>query len=97
MGKKYWKSLGILSVQKSGNHTIITARKRMRRLCFYRCLSVHGGGGGGVRGSGWCAWWGMRGRGACMAGCVHGMGACVAGGMHGMHVPPCVDTMRYGQ
>ena len=26
---------------------IFTARKRsLRRLCFYRCLSVHGGGGG---------------------------------------------------
>ena len=44
---------------------VITARKRsLRRLCFYRCLSVHRGGacvvapgGGGVRG---CS------RGACM-------------------------------
>ena len=54
---------------------IITARKRsLRRLCFYRCLSVHMGGGGacvagghawqgGVCGGG-CVWWGeVRGRG----------------------------------
>ena len=63
---------------------IITARKRsLRRLCFYRCLSVH-------RGRAWL------GRGACMAGeggCVAGeggawlgRGAYVAreGGMHGL-------------
>ena len=40
-----------------------TARKRsLRRLCFYRCVSVHGGGVH-VRGEG-----GVRGRCACMAG-----------------------------
>ena len=50
-------------------------RKRsLRRLCFYRCLSVHGGEG--------CAW--LRGvcvvKGACMAkGGMRGEG----GGMHG--------------
>ena len=28
------------------HETVITARKRsLRRLCFYRCVSVHGGGG----------------------------------------------------
>ena len=56
--------------------SLITARKRsLRRLCFYRCLSVHGGGG---------AW--LQGVGACVAaGDVHGCrGACmVAQGMRG--------------
>ena len=62
----------------SGNNVIIfTARKRsLRRLCFYRWLSVRGGGVG-MHG----------GRGSCMvvAGGMHGgRGACmVAGGMHG--------------
>ena len=60
---------------------IFTARKRsLRRLCFYRCLSVHRGGvrgcsqGGRERG---CS----RG-GACVValGGVHG---CSRGGMHG--------------
>ena len=70
---------------------IVTARKRsLRRLCFYTCLSVRGGGG--VRGGGWgmCmaggihGWWG-----ACMAGgvCMAGGGACVAGG-HAWHACP---------
>ena len=51
---------------------VITASKRsLRRLCFYRCLSVHRGGvcmvaPGGVRGCSWggmcgCSWGGMRG------------------------------------
>ena len=61
---------------------IITARKRsLRRLCFYRCLSVHSGGmhswGGGR------AW---LGRGCAWLGRGHAwLGACVAGqgGMHG--------------
>ena len=60
---------------------IITARKRsLRRLCFYRYLSVHGGGGvlgRGVRGKGVC----VAGR-ACMAGGMHGRGVCMAGGWH---------------
>ena len=59
---------------------VITARKRsLRRLCFYRCLSVHTGGMrgcfGGVHvflGGGMCGffWGGMRGfpGGACMVG-----------------------------
>ena len=43
---------------------VFTARKRsLRRLCFYRCLSVHRGGGG-MRG---CSWGGMHG---CSGGCV---------------------------
>ena len=57
----------------------ITARKRsLQRLCFYRCLSVHRGGG--------CAWLpgGMHG---CWWGDMHGCrgGVCVAkgGGMCG--------------
>ena len=41
----------------------ITARKRsLRRLCFYRCLSVHRGGVS---------------VGACMVGVLHGSGVCV--------------------
>ena len=55
--------------------TVITARKRsLRRLCFYRCLSVHGGACmGGV----WQG--GVHDRGACVAGGVHGRGCVVAG------------------
>ena len=69
---------------------IFTARKRsLRRLCFYRCLSVHTGGAcmllGGVRGS----------RGACMVapgGCAwlprgH---AWLPGGMHGCSWEACM-------
>ena len=55
----------------------ITARKRsFRRLCFYRCLSVHTGGacvvalGGGMRGCSGGVWFF---RGACMV----ARGACV--------------------
>ena len=82
---------------------IFTTRKRsLRRLCFYRCLSVH-------RGHAWqgacvagCVWWGgMHGRGACVAG---GMcGVCMAGGhawqggVCGRHACPLADTTRYGQ
>ena len=67
------------------------------------CHSVHGGGGGGVRGRG----------GACMAGGVcggggmHGRGACVVGGVCGrghawqrgacMPRTPPPDTTRYGR
>ena len=62
---------------------IFTAHKRsLRRLCFYRCLSVH-------------RWACVVG--ACMAGgrvwqgaCMTGEGRCVVGGHAG-------DTMRYGQ
>ena len=68
---------------------IITARKRsLRRLCFYRCLSVHGGvacvaGGGGVWQGGCVAGSCVVGR-ACVAGGMHGRGvACMAGGMCG--------------
>ena len=66
-----WYACSNIDLQQ--NSLIITARKRrLRRLCFHRCLSVHGGGGrawrGGVRGRG-RAW-----QGACMAGGVHGGG-----------------------
>ena len=74
---------------------LITARKRsLRRLCFYRCLSVHGGGGGmrgcsqgvacvvaptGEGGMRGCS----RGEGG-MRGCSWGgMHSCSQGGMHG--------------
>ena len=67
---------------------VITARKRsLRRLCFYRCLSVHRGacvarGGGG----------------ACVAGDMHGMGrawwgADMHGGWHAWHVACMVGGM----
>ena len=66
--------------QASYLFSFITARKRsLRRLCFYRCLSVHNRGGGmrgclgGMRGCSWGA-------------CVVAPGACMVffqGGMHG--------------
>ena len=64
----------------SGNPvSIFTARKRsLRRLCFYRCVSVHGGGGGGHAWQG-----GMRGRRVCMVGVRAWWGVCMAGGMRG--------------
>ena len=80
---------------------VITVRKRsLRRLCFYRGLSVHRGG---MRGRG-CAWWGGHAWwGVCEVGGVHGGGGRVAGGhawwgcawqggMCGMHTPPWTDT-----
>ena len=40
-----WTELSMWSVQGYCNEAIFTARKRsLRRLCFYRCLSVHTGG-----------------------------------------------------
>ena len=64
---------------------IFTARKRsLQRLCFYRCLSVHGGG---VRGcSGGACVVALRGHVWLLPGGMHGCsgGACVVkGGMHG--------------
>ena len=42
----YSKSILISDSFRSNRNYIITARKRsLRRLCFYRCLSVHRGGG----------------------------------------------------
>ena len=93
--------------------TIITARKRsLRRLCFYTCGSVYGGGGVACMAGG-CAWqgacvaeMGMRvrgcvcGRGACMAGaCRVGAGACMAGGacVAGGGMRAMTDTTAYGQ
>ena len=76
---------------------IFTAHKRsLRRLCFYKCVSVHRGGAcvvaggacivvGGMHGGGGCAWW----QGACVVmggvrggrGSMHGDGgACVVAG-----------------
>ena len=64
---------------------IITARKRsLRRLCFYRCLSVHTGGG--MRGF---IWGGMLGFIRGVRGFIQG-GACVVFSVFS-------DTMRYGQ
>ena len=67
---------------------IFTARKRsLRRLCFYRCLSVHGGGHAWLLAGGVCV---VAPRGACMVapggvrGCSWGdMHGCSQGGMHG--------------
>ena len=71
----------------------ITARKRsLRRLCFYRCLSVDEGGHvwqgartwqGGMCGGGVCVAEG----GAFMVGGMCGRGACVVGSVHGTHPP----------
>ena len=72
---------------------IFTAHKRsLRRLCFYTCLSVHGGGacmaGAACMARGGCAWQGacmvrgMCGGGACMAGWGE---ECMAGGVAGGH------------
>ena len=72
---------------------VVTARKRsLRRLCFYRCLSVHGGRAwllqwGGMHGcSGGCAWLPPGGwvcvvapRGACMVAPRGGMRGCSRG------------------
>ena len=62
---------------------IITARKRsLRRLCFYRCLSVHSGEGACVVAGGACVV--ARGH-AWLWGVVHGCWghAWLPGGMHG--------------
>ena len=90
---------------------IITACKRsLRRLCFYRCLSVHRGGvrgEGGMRGEGGHAWW----KGACMVkggacvakggvrgkGVVCGEGACVKKGVCLVKGGCAWDTTRYDQ
>ena len=60
---------------------IFTARKQsLRRLCFHRCLPVHGSmyGRGGMCSRGGHAW-----KGSCMAGGQVWRG----GGMHGTHIP----------
>ena len=91
-------SLNITKTMIRRQHEIIiTARKRsLRRLYFYRCLSVQGGMRGWGRVCVWLgacmagghAWLGgMHGwgacvaRGACMAGGVWGWGAYMAGGV----------------
>ena len=90
------------------NCLFITARKRsLRRLCFYRCLSVHGGGG--VCG---CSWgvgacmvaaegvgWGVLGSMCgCSGGCMvahrgGGMCGCSWGGVHGHSWGACVVAL----
>ena len=86
---------------KQNCHLLITAHKQsLRRICFYRCLSIHRGvcmSEGGVHGWGH-VWQGdmcgggvvgegdMRGRGLCVVGaCVAG-GCAWQGGMHGRGV-----------
>ena len=77
--------IGVIDLQRHG--FFITARKRsLRRLCFYRCLSVHRGGAcmvaGGVHA------WLLRGAcvvapgGACVV-APGGMHGCLRGGVHG--------------
>ena len=83
---------------------IITARKRsLRRLCFYRCLSVHTGGCawllpgghawlflGGAGHAWWCSWghaWLLWGHAWLLQGGVH---CCRQGGMHGCSWGACV-------
>ena len=78
---KYWVILVL--VYFAAIVDVITARKRsLRRLCFYRCLSVHRGGMHGC----------SRGWGACV---VAPGGACVVapgggGGMHGCSQGACM-------
>ena len=73
-------------------HHLITARKRsLRRLCFYRCLSVHRGGVRGCSGGVCMVAWGacMVALGGCMVapgGCAWLLRGCVWllwGGVHG--------------
>ena len=62
--------LNLLKVKESS--ILITTRKRsLWRLCFYRCVSVHGGGCG--------RWACMAGRGHAWQGGMHGKGACIVG------------------
>ena len=82
---------------------VVTARKRsLRRLCFYRCLSVHRGGVHGCSGGacmvalGGCAWL-LRGRGHARllpgVACVVALGGCawlLWGGMHGCSRGACM-------
>ena len=79
---------------------IITARKRsLRRLCFHRCLSVHGGRGA-------CMAAGMRGREVCRADggggmhggggvCMAGESATAAGGTHPTGMHSCLKSILF--
>ena len=60
--------------EEGTNIVIITARKRsLRRLCFYRCVSIHRGGV--------CVW--LGGVHGCWGVCVvAGGGACMVAGGH---------------
>ena len=76
-------------VKKIWVFTLITARKRsLRRLCFYRCLSVHTWGVGGMRGFilGRHAWFYSGGMHGFIQGCVGGfILGCVCGFIQGGH------------
>ena len=62
-------------------NSVITARKRsLRRLCLYRCLSVHTGGGCAWLLRGGCAWLLGGGHVWFFPGGMHGFSW---GGMHG--------------
>ena len=88
-------------VKKSAYGTcLFTARKRiLRRLCFYRCLSVYRGGVHGGGGHVWwgCAWWlGSVHGGGGGGGMRGGGGHAWQGGMHATHTPPA-DIAGYSQ
>ena len=87
---------------------VFTARKRsLRRLCFYRCLSVHRGGGGHAwllwgggacvvapRGCAWLLWGG-----GCLVAPVGGQACVVAPGAHVWLLPAggaCMVAPRGG-
>ena len=71
------------------NPCVFTARKRsLRRLCFYRCLSVHAGGMHGCSQGGMC---GCSGGG--MHGCFGGCAWLLPGGCVG-DTTTCGDTMN---
>ena len=72
---------------------VITALKRsLQRLCFYRCVSVHGRG---MHGRGMCGRAGMFG--GCVVGVMHGGGHAWQGGMRGRWgaCMPCMTPLRY--
>ena len=87
---KRGKGISPFPVQSEGGIMIAAPKRSLRRLCFYRCLSVHRGegtclvgGGGGCVIAGGHAW--LLGG---MHGCWGGMHGCqghawLLGGMHG--------------
>ena len=107
--KRWLRSKGT-GIFKTTKYRVFVARKRsLRRLCFYRCLSVHRGGacmaGGCMHGRGYAWQGGMHGRGmcgggghvwwwrACVTGGVHGRGG-MCGGGHVCHI--CPPSRYYG-
>ena len=92
-----WKRLSELCMLMLCN--IITARKRsLRRLCFHRCLSVHGGDAWrGACVAGVCRTDGER---ACMVGgggavCMAGESATAAGSTHHTGMHSCLKSILF--